>query len=135
MNLEVQELCDLDYQRLADFRFALRCFLDFSEKAAAAEGLTGRQHQALLVIRAERNGEATVGRLAERLLVKHHTAVELAHRLGAKNLLRRRKNPEDGRSVLLSLTSKSEKILERLSAAHRDELRQMGADLCAVFGG
>lgn len=133
MNLDFSELRDDDYCRLADFRYALRCFLDFSEKAAANEGLSAQQHQAFLVIRACATGEATVGFLAQRLLIKHHTAVGLAQRLEANKLLSRRKNPADARSVLLSLTLDAEERLARLSAAHRAELEQLGTELGPVF--
>ena len=39
-----------DYETLAEFRYALRCFLRFSENAAESAGLTLQHHQALLFI-------------------------------------------------------------------------------------
>ncbi len=76
-------MADIDYSRLADFRHLLRNFLNFSEKSAAAEGLAPQQHQALLAHPAGGLRVApTVGILAERLCLKHHTAVELVQRLG-----------------------------------------------------
>ena len=83
------KLSDADYVRLADFRYALRCFLEFSEIAAANEGLTPQQHQALLVIRGSPAGTANVRRLAERLRICHNTAVELAKRMEASGLIAR----------------------------------------------
>jgi DNA-binding MarR family transcriptional regulator len=72
------------YEALADFRFALRNFLAFSEKAAAAAGLTAQQHQAMLAIRGAPEGESlTIGQIASRLMIRHHTAVELVDRLAA----------------------------------------------------
>ena len=71
-----------DYTALAEFRYLLRSFLEFSENAAKKAGLTPRQHQALLVIKGYRHGSPiAVGDLAERLKIRHNTAVELASRL------------------------------------------------------
>jgi len=63
----MKKLSDTDYAALANFRHALRCFLEFSENAAAEEGLTPRQPQALLVVRRSIAAPANIGRLAERL--------------------------------------------------------------------
>src|ERR1700756_810849 len=85
------ELTQADYERLAEFRYLLRRFLVFSEEAAERAGLTAQQHQALLVIKGRRGSEPMpTGRLAERLAIRHHSAVGLIDRLIAKNLIRRR---------------------------------------------
>ena len=42
---------DSDYAALAQFRYQIRSFLAFSEAAAAKQGLTPTQHQALLGIK------------------------------------------------------------------------------------
>ncbi len=128
-----RKLSDADYTRLADFRHALRCFLEFSESAAAREGLTPQQHQALLVIRASPGSSATVGRLAERLRIKHNTAVELAQRLESAGLILRRQSPEDGRAVCLTLTEEGEAKLEILTRVHRAELKQLSPEIMALF--
>ncbi len=128
-----RKLSDADYTRLADFRHALRCFLEFSESAAAREGLTPQQHQALLVIRASEGASATVGRLAGRLRVKHNTAVELAQRLESAGLILRRQSPEDGRAVCLTLTEEGEAKLEILTRVHRAELKQLSPEIMALF--
>ena len=104
MSARPKKLTHADYVRLADFRYALRCFLEFSKAAAAKEGLTPQQHQALLVIRASPGETATVGRLAERLRLRHHSAVELAQRLEASGLITREANPEDRRAINVRLT-------------------------------
>lgn len=127
------KLSDADYERLADFRYALRCFQEFSESAASREGLTPQQHQALLVIRSNTGATATVGRLAERLRIKHNTAVELAQRLEAGGLILRSQSPDDGRSVCLALTSEGESKLERLTQVHRAELRQLSPEIMTLF--
>ncbi len=129
----MKRLSDADYTALADFRHALRCFLEFSENAAAAEGLTPQQHQALLVVRGTPGSIANIGRLAERLRVKHNTAVELAQRLEAAGLVTREPSTEDKRSIVLSLTSLGSAKLETLTRIHRRELAQLSPDILGVL--
>lgn len=113
-----------DYETLAQFRYLLARFLAFSEDAARDAGLAPRQHQALLAIKGF-PGTATVGDLAERLVIRHHSAVGLADRLEASGYLRRKADPADKRRMMLTLTKKGENALAALSAAHRDELRRL----------
>jgi DNA-binding MarR family transcriptional regulator len=124
----------IDYTALADFRYEIRRFLNFSEKAARAAGVEPHQHQALLVIKGlPANHMATVGVLAERLQIQHHSAVELTDRLQSKSLIRRSRSKADRREVLLGLTLRGEKLLQKLTVAHRAELRSMGPKLLAVL--
>jgi DNA-binding MarR family transcriptional regulator len=114
----------IDYAALAEFRYEIRRFLNFSEAAARAAGIEPQQHQALLTIKGGLPGfEATVGALAERLLIRHHSAVELSRRLAAHGWIRRSRNGKDRREVKLSVTPRGEELLARLSLSHRDELR------------
>ncbi len=124
---------DEEYARLADFRYAVRHYLEFSAKAAQSEGLTPQQHQALLVIRGSEGAWANVGRLAERLCLRHHTAVGLAQRLETAGLITRKQSEKDRRSVLLALTPEGEAKLEILTQVHRRELRQIGPRMRALF--
>lgn len=133
MSARSKSLSDTDYAHLADFRYALRRFLEFSAKAAGAEGLTPQQHQALLVIRGSPGATASVGHLAERLCLRHNTAVELAQRLESAGLIARHPNEDDRRSVHLRLTPTGEAKLAILSQAHRRELRQIGPEMRALF--
>ena len=119
------DLTDIDYAALAEFRFALRRFQMFSETKAGEAGLTPQQHQALLAIRAADPDAATVGYVAQRLIVKPHTASELIDRLEAIDLVRREPAPSDRRRALLRLTSQATSILSALSSAHRDEIRRL----------
>jgi len=119
------DLIDIDYAALAEFRFALRRFQMFSETKAGEAGLTPQQHQALLAIRAADPDAATVGYVAQRLIVKPHTASELIDRLEAIDLVRREPAPSDRRRALLRLTSQATSILSALSSAHRDEIRRL----------
>jgi len=124
----------IDYQSLADFRYEIRRFLNFSEAAARAAGIEPQQHQALLSIKGRGLGvETTVGALAERLQVRHHTAVELSRRLEARGWIRRSRSGSDGRKVDLGLTRRGEALLKKLSIAHHDELRTAGPRLIAAL--
>ncbi|MFC7399117.1 MarR family winged helix-turn-helix transcriptional regulator [Chelatococcus sp. GCM10030263] len=126
----------VDYAALAEFRYAIRRFLAFSERAAAEAGITSQQHQALLTIKGVAGEEGlAVGALAERLLVKQHTAVELVDRLERAGLVRRGADPADGRRVLVSLTKEGEQRLRALSSAHLDELKSIGPALSAILAG
>ena len=123
-----------DYRVLADFRYQIRRFLRFSEQAAAAEGLEAQQHQFLLTIRAETDADPpTIGQIADRLLIHHHSAVGLADRLEERGLVERLRGAGDRRTVRLRLTRQGAEILERLSALHSKELRQSGPDLVAAL--
>ncbi len=120
-----RSLDESDYRRLAEFRYRLRGFLKFSEHEAAKIGLNPQQHQALLAIKGAPRGHVTIGILAERLGIRHNSAVELIDRLITNGLAVRRPNPEDRREVLIDLTSRAEQILAKLTLAHRDEVRKL----------
>ncbi|WP_342643812.1 MarR family winged helix-turn-helix transcriptional regulator [Rhodoligotrophos ferricapiens] len=124
-----------DYAALAEFRYLIRCFLEFSEDRAKAVGLTPRQHQALLAVKGF-GGEQpiSVGELAERLRIRHHSAVELTNRLCDSGLLVREPDSQDQRRVLLRLTARAEAHLEELSAAHLDELARIEPMLKRAMG-
>ncbi|MDX8538259.1 MULTISPECIES: helix-turn-helix domain-containing protein [Mesorhizobium] len=112
-----------DYQRLSEFRYLIRRFLEFSQIQANEAGLTPRQHQALLAIKGFPGaGPVTVGDLAERLRIRHHSAVELVDRLCEAGLVTRDQDKDDHRRVLLRLTERADDCLAELSAAHLDEL-------------
>jgi DNA-binding MarR family transcriptional regulator len=118
-------LGDEDYRTLAAFRHAIRRFLAFSENAARSSGLAPRQHQAILAIRSRSPEPMSIGDLAERLLVRHHTAVELVDRLVKAGLARRLEADDDRRRVVVSLTPRAEALLRDLSAAHLAELARL----------
>lgn len=123
-----------DYQTLADFRYALRSYLRFSEEAAEAVGLTLQQHQALLfIIGYPGREQVTVGELAERLQVRHHSAVGLVDRLEEQGLVHRMHNHGDRRQVFIELTDKGMAVLNNLAGTHREELRHLGPQLCSLL--
>jgi DNA-binding MarR family transcriptional regulator len=122
------------YEQLAAWRYSLRRFLRFSEEAAVEAGLTPQQHQALLAVEGmPGKQEASIGELAERLQLKHHSVVELVDRLETARLMRRNVSPEDRRQVRLTVTAKGLRILERLTLTHREELKRVGPELAAVL--
>jgi DNA-binding MarR family transcriptional regulator len=115
-----------DYETLAEFRYLLRQFGAFSEDAARIAGLTAQQHQALLAVKGfPGREEVTIGELAERLNLKHHSAVGLVNRLVGRGLIHRRHDEEDRRKVVVALTAKAQVLLLELSLAHRAELRRL----------
>ena len=123
-----------DYRLLSEFRYLIRCFLEFSETAAVRAGLTARQHQALLAIKGVREDAApTIGYLAERLRVQHHSAVELVDRLVEAGLVVRVPDPGDRRRVKLELTGSAEQHLAELSTSHLAELKRMRPALLEIL--
>ena len=126
-------LAEEDYRALADFRHEIRRFQAFSEAHASKVGLTPQQHQALLAIRAADADQATVGYIAERLILKAHSATGLVDRLDALDLIIREVSPDDRRRTLLRLTSKAYDILASLSAVHREEIRRLRPLLLEIF--
>lgn len=124
-----------DYQALAQLRYLLRRFAAFSEAAAARDaGLTAQQHQALLAIKGFPGRTAvSVGQLAERLQLRHHSVVGLVDRLAARGLLRRHFDRADRRRVLLTVTPRGRAHLARLSRAHRQELARLAPILRSLL--
>ena len=123
-----------EFEALAGFRFSLREFLQFSEEAARSAGLTPRQHQALLAILAYPGREAvTIGELANQLQIRPQSAVGLVDRLQAQGLVARQTDPADRRQVRVSLRPKGRRLLDRLSAAHKGELKRLGPRLREVL--
>jgi DNA-binding MarR family transcriptional regulator len=123
-----------DYESLADVRYQLRRFLHFSEQAARDAGLEPQQHQLMLALKGlPRETRPRVGELAERLQIKHHSAVELINRLASAGCVRRHRGGEDRREVLLDLSPKGERILQELSLHHRAELRKRGPALIVAL--
>ena len=124
----------VDYQALAHFRYQLRKFLSFSEAAAHKAGLTPQQHQALLAIKGFSSAEpVSVGDLAEFLLVRHHTAVELVDRMAKLGLLGRIVDDDDSRRIFVQLTRKGEQKLQTLSKIHFEELQAASPSLTKIL--
>ena len=121
----VEPMGDDDYRTLATFRLELRRFLKFSDRAAAAVGLTAKQHQALLAVRAADEGAVRVGALADALLLQSHSATELVDRLEKLGLVERTADRDDARRVMVRLTPRGDAQLAALTEAHHAELKRM----------
>ncbi|MHB8453635.1 MAG: MarR family winged helix-turn-helix transcriptional regulator [Acidiferrobacterales bacterium] len=94
-----QPVTKAEYEMLAAFRYALRQFLRFSENIVAKIGLTPQQHQAMLAVKGYPDRDtATIGELAERLQIKHNSAVGLVDRLVTQRLMVRHPASGDRRS-------------------------------------
>lgn len=112
------------YVALAEFRYALRQFFAFSERAADEAGLSPQQYQALLAIKGAPEGsELGIQEIAARLMIRHHSAVELVNRLEKNGFVVRMKSKVDARRVQVRTTPKTERIMDGLAAAHLRELK------------
>jgi len=113
-------------QTLAEFRYALRRFLHFSEGRAVEAGLLPQQHQLLLHIAgAPDDVETTVSYAAERLGLRHHSVVELSKRCEEAGLIHRTHDTSDRRRVVLQITTEGHKILRVLADDHERELSEL----------
>jgi DNA-binding MarR family transcriptional regulator len=123
-----------DYQALAEFRYQIRRFLHFSEQVVKNTGLERGQYQLMLAIKGMPPGvRPRIRELANRMQIRHHSAVELVNRLEAGGFVHRTRAEDDRREVLLALTPKGEKVLAELALHHHDELRSAGPDLVAAL--
>jgi DNA-binding MarR family transcriptional regulator len=121
-------------QNLAEFRYELRQFLQFSESRAAEAGLHPQQHQLLLQLAgAPDEVETTVSYAAERLGLRHHTVVELSKRCEEAGLIHRNQDLNDRRRIQLQVTAKGHRILRVLSEDHERELYELGPRLIGAL--
>jgi len=131
--MESSRETDLDlegYRALAELRHQIRRFLHFSEEQARLHDIEPQQHQMLLAIKGLPEGaRPTVGEIARRLQIRHHSAVELADRLTERGFISRQPNAEDRREIRLKLTAAGDRLLRKLSMAHRNELQNAGPAL------
>ena len=129
-----KDLAKRDYETLAAFRYTLRCFLRFSETAAKRYALRPQHYQALLAIEGYpgRNW-VSVGELAEKLCIAHHSAVELVDRLEKMNLVCRKQEPDDQRKIRVLLTRYGLKTFQKLYRHHRQELKSIGPQLSTLL--
>ena len=124
-----REFTDEDYQRLLRLRDGLRRFLDWSSREAMTAGLTPAQHQLLLAIRGHQPGAPSMRDIAEHLLTRHHSTVQLVDRAERAGLVERHADKEDHRIVRLHLTSLGARRLESLVASHLEELERLSEHL------
>jgi DNA-binding MarR family transcriptional regulator len=127
---QVSGLTKADFEALARFRSGIRRYLRVSEEVVRRHGLTPQQYQLLLALRGFPGREwATVQELADALLLRHHSVVELVTRAQKQGLVERTRHPTDARAVRVLLTAEGDGALARLDSLHRDELQRMGTAL------
>lgn len=115
-----------DYATLLAFREALRRFNHWTDNQAKSFGVTPAQHQLMLSVRGngDRQGP-TIGDIADSLVLRHHSAVELIDRAAHAGLVMRHADPHDARTIRVRLTAKGSRLLRLLSIAHQDEVRRL----------
>ncbi|HEX6513440.1 MAG TPA: MarR family transcriptional regulator [Chloroflexota bacterium] len=115
---------------MAEYRYAIRRFLRFSEEAARERGVTPQQYQLMLAIKGYPSRDhANITELAERMQLDHHSTVGLIDRTEERGLVRREQDQEDRRQVNIHLTPAGESLLRHLATVHHEELQRMKQDL------
>jgi DNA-binding MarR family transcriptional regulator len=123
-----------DFKSMAELRYQIRRFLRFSETAARQAGIEPQQHQLMLAVRGlPDNLKPTIGVLAERMQLQHHSTVELIDRLVDRGFLCRLRSTDDRRQVLVKLTHEGEKFLKSLSLHHLEELQTTGPKFVKIL--
>jgi DNA-binding MarR family transcriptional regulator len=128
------DITTAEYRALAELRYRIRHFLREGDAKARAVGLEPQQYLMLLAIRGLPEGsEATIQTLAERLALKHHSAVELIDRLEIHGYVRRTRSMDDRRRVFVSLLPRGDRLLEQVAQNRISELRTSGEALVGAI--
>src|SRR5881397_3703763 len=123
-----------NFKAMAELRYQIRRFLRFSENAARQAGIEPQQHQLLLAVRGlPDDAKPTIGVLAERMQLQHHSTVELIDRLVERGFLCRLRSTDDRRHVLVKLTRDGDKFLQKLALHHLHELQSVGPSFVKVL--
>jgi DNA-binding MarR family transcriptional regulator len=129
-DIVAKEITTAEYHALAELRYLIRKFVGEGDAVARAAGLEPQQYLLLLALRGLPEGvEATIRTLADRLALKHHSAVELIDRLETHGYVRRSRSRDDRRRVLVALLPRGEKLLEQVARDRIGELRASGTAL------
>jgi DNA-binding MarR family transcriptional regulator len=116
-----------DYRALAEFRYQLHRYFSMSDQAVRSAGLHPGQYRFLLILKGLPEGvEPTIGNLAERLGLRHHSTVELVDRLEQRELIYRERNDRHRSFVFVRMTAKGEAVLRNLVASRKTELQKAG---------
>lgn len=117
-------------RELAEFRFQLRQFLSFSEISSERHGIQAQQYQLLQVIAAAPADQpASVSYLADRMVLRHNSTVELVDRAERAGLVRRHTDERDLRRSIIKLTPTGEQLLRSMVAEHIQELDRLSERL------
>ncbi|MBD5779202.1 MarR family transcriptional regulator [Pelagicoccus sp. NFK12] len=131
---QAAQLIKEDYELLSEFRYRLRRFLGFSENAAIEHGVTPQQYQSMLSIHGFPGRDwVTVGELAERMQIEHHSAGGLVRRMQSVGLVKKEVSPDDRRVMQIRLTESGLNVLNKLIRVHQDELGLVGPKLIGLI--
>ena len=123
-----------DYRALAEFRYQIRRYLAFGEQAIKAAGLRSRQYQLLLALKGLPEGmEATITNIADRLGIRHHSAVELINRLEKHGFVKRQRSDVHRSFVFVRITKEGETVLQKLVASRKADLQVAGPILAKAL--
>ncbi len=123
-----ESLSEIEFEALANLRYRIRKFRQFSADAASRLGLSPAEHQTLLAIKGfGTGGEISVSSLAEKLFLAPDAAMELAEALKARGFLTIIAKPKN--RIVVRLTDRAEELLRRLTPAHLYEIREMAPEL------
>lgn len=123
-----------DFEHLLELRTGLRRFLRWSEDQARAAGLTGAKHQLLLAIRGHpRPTGPTIGELADHLVLRHHSAVELVDRAAKHGLVKRSPDRTNKSIVRVTLTRAGAAKLDALAEAHLQEIAHLAPTMRTLW--
>ena len=115
---------------LAEFRYQLRRFVSFSEAASEAAGISAQQYQLLQVVATVPSGrESSISYIAERMVARHNTAVELVDRAEKAGLVQRVADKTDHRRSLVEITPSGNDLLAELVPIHLAEVHTGGGEL------
>jgi len=119
---------------LAEFRFRLRIFLSFSESSAERHGIQAQQYQLMQVIASlPSDQQASISFLAERMVLRHNSTVELVDRAEKAGLVARQSDPRDLRRSLVKLTPEGEHIMRIMVTEHVAELKRLGPEIMSAL--
>ena len=121
-------------KELAEFRYRMRRFLSFSEMASEAVGISAQQYQVLQVVAAVPAGqESSISYIAERMVVRHNSAVELVDRAEKAGLVRRVADESDHRRSLVEITARGGEVLTQLAERHLMEIEAEGPEIARAL--
>jgi DNA-binding MarR family transcriptional regulator len=132
--LETQERGQERLRNLAEFRYQMRKFLSFSEMASERYGIGAQQYQLMQVIAAMPPGQtASITYLAERMILRHNSTVELVDRAERSGLVKRETDERDLRRSIVQLTPHGRQLLEQLVNEHLSELAPRADNLIVAL--
>ena len=123
-----------DFEHLLELRTGLRRFLRWSEEQAKAAGLTATKHQLLLAVKGHPDSAGpTIGELADYLVLRHHSTVELVDRAVIDGLVKRTPDPASKSVVRVTLTPAGAAKLDALAEAHLEELAHLAPTMRTLW--